>query len=99
MAVMTYPKGLQVAQQLPPDAQLALVEMLLHNLRTMLVGQEPVPSDHELSLFVGLSRAELRALADAAVAADHRQELQALLGEPRLKLCTSTDFYVLSVSV
>ncbi len=36
MAIMTYPEVLQVARQLPPEAQLELAETLLNNFRTWI---------------------------------------------------------------
>jgi hypothetical protein len=83
MAGMTYPEVLNVAQQLSPEAQLELAETLLHNLRTMLSRQEEPSDDNELSPLVGLSHTELRALADAVVAADRQQQLQTLLAKNR----------------
>lgn len=83
MSSMTYPEVLQVAQQLPPETQLELAETLLHNLRTLLSGRETPPNENELTPLVGLSPVELRTLAEAVVAADHQQQLQALLAKNR----------------
>ena len=91
MAGMTYPEVLHVVQQLPPETQLELAETLLHNLRTILSGREKPSDDNELTLLVGLSHAELQALADAVVAADRQQQLQALLAKNRQGTLTTEE--------
>jgi hypothetical protein len=80
-----------MAQQLPPETQMELAETLLHNLRTILSGQEIQPKQSELIPLVGLSPGELRTLAEAIVAADHQQQLQALLAKNREEKLTSEE--------
>jgi len=91
MAVMTYPKVLHMAQQLPTEAQLELVETLLLHLRSG-ASHSVRPSDGEsLMPIFGLSQAELRALADAVVAADRQQHLQQLLEKNRAGALTADE--------
>ena len=66
-----------------PEAQLELAETLLHNLRTVLSGQTTQSDDNGLTPFVGLSSAELQALAEAVVAPDRQQQLKSLLAKSR----------------
>lgn len=91
MAGMTYPEVLQVAQQLPLKTQLELAETLLHNLHTVLSGRETPSDENELTPLVGLSYAELQALADAVVAADRQQHLQDLLAKNRQRTLTPEE--------
>lgn len=91
MATMTYPEVLHVVQQLPPEVQLELAETLLHNLRTMLSGQEMSSEEDKLTPLIGLNQDELQALADAVVAPDRQQQLQALLDKNRQGTLTSEE--------
>lgn len=91
MAGMTYPQVLQVAKQLTPDAQWALAEALLHHLRTNLPVQQPLPEDQRLEPIIGLTYTELRALADAVVAADRQERLQQLLTDNRTRSLTPEE--------
>lgn len=83
MGMVTYAEVLDVAQQLPPDAQVALAETLLQNVRIEGISKAASGDDQELVPLAGLNGDELRALADAVVAADHQQRVQRLLEKNR----------------
>ena len=85
MLTMTYPQVLQEAQQLPPVAQLQLAETLLHHIRGVFAAQFSQPETEPLSPLFGLSREELRALADSVVAPERQQRLRTLLEKNREK--------------
>jgi hypothetical protein len=91
MRTMTYPEVLQVAQQLPPDSQLALAETLLHHVRTLLSGQGGQAAEDGLKPLVGFNHEELQTLAGAVVAADRQQELQTLLDKNRQGSLTAQE--------
>lgn len=91
MAVMTYPKVLQLAKELPPEAQLELAEALLYNLRANLPLQEMIAGDEELVPIIGLTHTELQALADAVVAADRQQQIKMLLAKNRQETLTPDE--------
>lgn len=80
MATLTYPKILHMAQQLPPETQLALADTLVHAYSG---GRTNVSEEQPLTPIVGLSPAELQALAHAVVAADRQKQLQSLLEKNR----------------
>lgn len=92
MATMTYPQVFQAMQQLSPEVQLELAEALLHNLRTTLSTHKTISKDENaLVPIIGLTYAELRALADAVVAADRQEQLQQLLERNREKILTTEE--------
>lgn len=76
MMRVSYPKILRLAQQLPPETQLVLADTLLH----AYAGSQAADAlQQHLTPIVGLSPAELQALAYAVVAADRQSQLQTLL--------------------
>jgi hypothetical protein len=91
MTGMTYPKVLQIAQELPQEAQRQLAEALLLHLRSG-GAQSAHPSEGDaLTPIFGLSPAELQALADAVVAADRQASLQELLEKNRAGALTTEE--------
>ena len=82
MTVMSYLEVLKAARQLPLEDQVEVAGELLRNLRFAL-RSKPTESREELVPLSNMSRQELRVLAEAVVAPDRQQQLEALLDENR----------------
>ncbi len=82
MTVMSYSEVLKAARQLPLEGQVEVAEALLRNLRFALRSKRP-ESRGELVPLANMNLQELQALAEAVVAPDRQQQLEALLDKNR----------------
>jgi len=82
MTVMSYSEVLKAARQLPLEGQVEVAEALLRNLRFALRSKPP-ESRGELVPLSNMNLQELQALAEAVVAPDRQQQLEALLDKNR----------------
>ncbi len=83
MTVASYREVLTAAQQMPPADQAELIAILSQNLRAWLRGKSVAPMNSDPMPLSGLSQAELRVLADAAVASGRQATLHELLEKNR----------------
>ncbi len=77
MNTLTYPEVLNLATQLPMEAQWELLKELWQ--KTVIY---PLPKPNLLPL-IGLNQIELRALAESVVAPERQKKLQQLLAQHR----------------
>jgi hypothetical protein len=82
MTLMSYTEVLKAAQQLPLEDQAGVAEALLRNLRFAL-RSKPTETKVELAPLSNMNFQELRTLAEAIMAPDRQQQLQALLDKNR----------------
>jgi hypothetical protein len=83
VTVTSYREVLSAAQQMPPADQAELIATLIQSLRVWLRGKPAAPMDSDPAPLSSLSQAELRVLADAAVAPGRQATLHDLLEKNR----------------
>jgi hypothetical protein len=84
MTVMSYAEVLGTVRQWPLEEQMGMAEELLRGLRSALKGKKSGQKVEDLIPLPGLNAQELHVLAEAMVAPDRQQRLNALLGKNRL---------------
>jgi len=79
MTTLPYQDLLQLVRQLPQSIQLRLAEDLLKTLRTHAAKKAANVPEQPLAPVIGLTKEELKALAESVVAPDRQQQIAALL--------------------
>lgn len=79
MTTLPYQDLLQLVRQLPQSIQLRLAEDLLKTLRAHALKKTPNVSEQSLAPVIGLTKEELKALAESVVAPDRQQRITHLL--------------------
>lgn len=79
MTTLPYQDLLQLVRQLPQSIQLRLAEELVKTLRAHSLKKTPNVSEQSLAPVIGLTKEELKALAESVVAPDRQQRIANLL--------------------
>jgi len=79
MTTLPYQDLLQLVRQLPQSIQLRLAEDLVKTLRAHSLKKAPNVPEQSLTPVIGLTKEELKALAESVVAPDRQQRIANLL--------------------